>query len=334
MEGLSHFAGILGLPVVSFRFLRRSQNTVYAFEDSEGKARILRITPGNHRSLPELHDELDLVRHLHDSGLRVCPPIPFSDGSLVSTTTLGPESFHGVIFEKAQGRPLESRDPGPKLYRLHGRQLGLLHVAAKRDSSPQLSQRKRWHDERYFTTDLHLYLPEAHRPALRKLAQSLSSQIENESRAEQYGPVHLDLGYSNFHLNDDSLDLFDFDNCARAPFALDAAAALYGSLFTLLHCAFPGDRSAFESPKTGQNLERMWGPFAEGYQSANTGWEEITKLLKICMELMYFRSVVHACRLQYGSTNPKVRGLLDADIRNLLNRTPPLNFDFKTGKAV
>ncbi|MDA3874700.1 MAG: hypothetical protein PF795_12175 [Kiritimatiellae bacterium] len=43
--------------------------------------------------------------------------------------------------------------------------------------------------------------------------------------------------------------------------------------------------------------------------------------------MIYFRSVIHAQRIQHGMTDPWVRKLLDADVRNLLNRTPPLGFD-------
>jgi Ser/Thr protein kinase RdoA (MazF antagonist) len=324
------FASALGLPSEAFQFLRRSQNEVHAFEDSQGNPRILRLTAGSHRTLPELEDELDWVLHLHTSGLNACPPVPFPNGSLILSAPDGHEVMHGIVFASAQGRPLSREDLGSELNYLHGLHLGSLHASARRDVATRLSRRKPWDEERYFVSDIDLYLPEQDRGPLREVFQDLRHRLDRQVAAEDIGPVHLDLGYSNFHRRGDRLDLFDFDNCARGPFVLDIAAALYGAVFTLLRLEFPGDRSVFEHPKAGQNLERIWEPFAEGYRSGSGSLEAAPQALTVGLEIMYFRSVVHAYRIQHGKDNAGVRELLDADIRNLLNRTPPLRFDFVT----
>lgn len=322
------FASALGLPSEAFHFLRCSQNEVYAFEDSQGNARILRLTAASHRTLPELEDELDWVLHLHASDLNACPPVPFPDGSWIVSDPNGTELLHGIIFARAQGQPLSREDLGSELYYLHGLQLGSLHASARRDLPTRLSRRRPWAEERYFTSDIDLFIPEQDRGPLREVFQDMLERLNRRAAAEDTGPVHLDLGYSNFHRHQDGLDLFDFDNCARAPFVLDIAAALYGAVFTHLRCAFPGDRSVFEHPKAGENLERIWEPFAEGYRSGDGSLEIDSEALMTGLDLLYFRSVVHACRIQHGMNSRRVRELLDADIRNLLNRTPPLRFEF------
>jgi Ser/Thr protein kinase RdoA (MazF antagonist) len=150
---------------------------------------------------------------------------------------------------------------------------------------------------------------------------------------DAFGAAHLDLGYSNFFLNGGRLELFDFDNCTAAPYAADIAFALYGSLFTLLRRDFPGDRSAFEHPKAGQNLERVWNPFREGYASEHAWPEAWNGELDGWMEAVYLRSVVHAFRIQHPVTDPKAAAALRADVENLLRGTFPLRFDFRKGKA-
>ncbi|MEM7602887.1 MAG: phosphotransferase [Verrucomicrobiota bacterium] len=233
------------------------------------------------------------------------------------------ELLHGVMFQQARGQALTSDDLGTELSFLHGLHLGALHSSACRDDPLRLSRRKPWAEERYFNSDIDLFLPKGDQGPLRQVFGDLHEQLRSRVSGSETGPIHLDLGYSNFHRHGDTLEMFDFDNCARGPFLLDIAAALYGSIFTVLRCQFVGDRSVFEPPKTHQALEQIWKPFWEGYQRGNDHFEFDPEALSLSLEVMYFRSVVHACRMQYGSNSAKVQELLLADIHHLLNRTPP-----------
>jgi Ser/Thr protein kinase RdoA (MazF antagonist) len=140
--------------------------------------------------------------------------------------------------------------------------------------------------------------------------------------------MHLDLGYSNFHRDGDQLHVFDFDNCALAPEVCDIAVALYGSLFNLLRCEYPGDRAAFDHPRTSQNLAEVLPPFRTGYESAHPWPVQVKEHLPLWMEFCYFRSVVHAFRMQHPVTNPRAQAALDKDIENLLSRQPPVRCEF------
>lgn len=332
---LIHAAAALGTEPESLRFIRYSQNFVYEWKDPRGPSKILRITSGSHRSLPEIQSELDWISHLHAGGVSVCPPLPGAEGSLIRSFpgTTGP--FHCVIFAKAEGRLVEKTDLHQQLYQSHGKHLARIHRASKNFPIQRLASRKKWDEERYFTSDLRNYLPEPVQEPLLHVFRELQASLNSSPKTpDSHGPVHFDLGYSNFHLNGERLEIFDFDNCTSGWLAGDIAAALYSSVFNMLRCKFPGDRSAFENPRSGKILETVWQPFCEGYRSENGWLPEWNEQLPFWIEAMYFRSFMHACRLLYPVENERTKTLLEADVENILRRTPPLRFDFRTGKAL
>ncbi len=317
----------------SFTFLRVSQNLVYEFADLDGVPRILRLTPGEHRSLEEIEDELEWVCDLRRAGLNVCAPVPLGGDELIRQVP-GLPGYLAVVFEKARGGTVVHGDLDSALYRAHGRQMALLHEQAGLSREGMLSRRRAWHEERYFTRDIEAFLPADKHEAMRCHFNLLMRELGGMPvTKKEHGPVHFDLGYSNFFLQRDCVEVFDFDNCVIGPFAGDVAAALYGSIFTGARRGSAGDRSVFETPKTGQTLEEVWAPFKSGYESARPWPGRWAHELPLWMEILYFRSVVHAFRMQHPLTNPKAMALLDADIENLLGRKPAINFDYVRGRA-
>lgn len=327
-ELIAQAASLLDADPATFTFLRKSQNLVYEFLDRGGAPRILRITEDSHRNREEIFDELEWLSHLHTEGLDVCPPVPLPTGALFRTHDGSEGDYHMAIFAKAGGRSLTSDDLGEDLYFLHGRALGQLHSLSAKRTGQFLTNRKRWDEERYFREDIEAFIPEDVRTAVRDTWRQLRSEfLAIPLAADHVGPMHLDLGYSNFHREEDCLWLYDFDNCALAPYAFDIAAALYGSLFTLLRCEYPGDRAAFAPPRTSQNLAATLPSFQAGYNSAYRWKNEWTDQLPLWFEVCYFRSVVHAFRMQHPVTNPQAKAALDTDIENLLRRRPPICFN-------
>lgn len=335
LESLSSTVRHAGLDLASTRFCGSSQNAVYEFVDASGRPRILRVTAGSHRSPAEILDELAFVRLLHQRGVAVCPPVPHLDGTWVFSDQNATGDFHAVVFEKAAGSALVQADLGAELYHAHGSLLGVIHAAARQEPRPRLSARRPWDEERYFTTDIAEFLPAEHHQPLRAVWDEIRHALTTVPlTAETHGPVHLDLGYANLHLDGARLQAFDFDNCSTGPFILDIAAALYGSIFTGLRCEQPGDRGAFDQPRSGQNLERVWRAFLDGYATRHPLPPMPASAMRACFDVLYFRSVVHAWRMQQPLMTPARRQALDADVQHLLHRTLPLNFDFNSGHAV
>lgn len=333
---MPELAAMLGLDVASLAFVRASQNWVYEVRNVQAPPHILRLTALSHRSGQEVECELAWLRQLYECGVPVCPPVlRAGECQMIVPVELGGEAFHTVFFQKATGRPVAREGLSPRLYECHGRALGRLHAAARRGTPEVLSGRRPWPKERYFTTDIGLYLPARVRNPVREQFQRLLMQVSKQADTpENNGPLHFDLGYSNVFATENGLELIDFDNAARGPFVADIAAALYGSLFTGLRCDFPGDRSCFEPPKSGQILEEMWEPFRQGYRQESVWPDEWNPWLGPWVQILYLRSVVHAFRLRHPITQPQVRGALMADVSLILAGEMPLKFDFVRGKAL
>lgn len=314
------FASRLGIEASDLEFLRYSQNHVFAL--GGGCGQILRVTDDEHRSRPQIEGELELVRHLHAAGAPVAPLA----GDEIVTVTSGGKVFHGVIFKRAPGRPIGREDLSADLCRAHGSALGMFHRHSRTLPFGWAESRPRWDEERYFTRDITDFLPAEHQAPLRVAFERFRGQVASEPRTDRtFGPVHFDLGYSNIFVESGRLTAFDFDNCTASYFLGDIAAALYGSIFTLLRCEFAGDRSAFERPKSSLILREILPSFREGYESAFAWPDERPEHLQYWLDILYFRSVIHAWRLQFPVTNPRAKELLDADIENILTRKTPLS---------
>ncbi len=340
----------LGAEPSSFRFIRASQNIVYEFTDRYGVARILRLTPESHRSAAQIEEEVGWIDWLAERGQRVCRAVGFRGSRSSAVLSLprvdSAKAYHAVVFGRAPGRSVTSKDLTPALYRLHGATLGSLHACVSASDVPFLmSRRTPWDEERYFTRDVSRYLPVKFRePVMQRFQELRGMVLKGFFSAQEHGPVHFDLGYSNFFLevteDDDGMPchgvrlcLFDFDNATPAPFIGDIAGALYSSIFIALRRQAAGDRRAFEPPLTGQTLEKVWAPFREGYQE-HQKWPDLWNTqLPAWMEIHFLRAIVHAHRMLYPVSNPCTCDLLEKDIQNFLAGTPPLNFDFTTGRA-
>ena len=343
----SDLAGRLRADLTTLTFLRASQNVVYEFKDRTGAKKILRLTPQSHRSRSQIEQEVGWIDWLAKRGLPVCCAQESHGGRRVFPVEGAGEGFHGVVFEHAPGRAVVAEDLKPDFYRMHGAALGSLHSCVRSSSSPfVMSARTPWDEERYFTRDIHAYLPERFRdPVLRRFGRLREQVVGASLGAQEYGPVHFDLGYSNFFVHKREvvgegegsragLWLFDFDNATPGPFVGDVAAALYSSVFIGLRRRAAGDRSAFEPPRTGLTLEEVWGPFREGYEAHHRWPESWAEQLSRWMEIHFLRAIVHAHRMLHPIRDEGIRALLEHDLQNFLAGTPPLNFDFRTGKAV
>lgn len=307
-----------GLEIESLRFLRYSQNFVFSYVERGGAERILRVTPGSHRSRDEIAVELDWIRHLREKGASVCAPLRGRD--IRSFWDENGEEYHCVGFEKASGRAVEKGDLGEEFYERHGRLLSSLHMFSADFPRGRLAARKAWFEERYFTGDIEAYIPEKFRAAMR---DRFSYLLERVGVAAD-GPVHFDLGYSNFFVDGESLWAFDFDMCAEGPLIGDIAAALYSSIFIALRCEFPGDRSAFERPGSDRILAEVLPAFRRGYESVMAWPCEDQEQLQLWLDILYFRAVVHTWRILSPVTQDKLRMALISDIENVISGNTPV----------
>ena len=114
-------------------------------------------------------------------------------------------------------------------------------------------------------------------PSVNKAAEDLINEITAlPKNRDSYGLIHHDLGPTNFLIDGDRINVFDFDDCAYAWFALDIGAALtFGIWF--------GQRNDAGYDFTNDIFKH----FLAGYLSANhldDFW-----LLKIPLFLRYYQ---------------------------------------------
>ncbi len=275
-------------------------------------------------------------RHLRAAGLDVCAPLAVSDGTQCHSLVLPSTGSTTLPFSRARKAGLS---PGTisaqRLSFLHGKSLGQLHTQSAKTAGRFLTRRKRWDEERYFETDLENFIPVRRSFRYTRHLAAIAGRTPRSSlRLQPAWPRAPGSRLFQFSLRwRPPSPLLIFDNCAIGPHACDIAVALYGGLFTLLRCEFPGDRDAFDHPRTSQNLVGTLPAFQAGYESERPWREEWAAQLPLWFEFAYLRSVVHAFRMQHPVTNLQVKAALDKDVGNLLRRQPPIRFDTAASRA-
>lgn len=247
-----------GLGAANLRFLRYSQNHVYACQ-YQGRKAILRITEDRHRTVQQVQAELAWIHFLADKGLRVCRPILSECGQMCVTKDLGGKRYIATCFEHAPGEGIARQHLTPELYQALGELLGKLHsLTAAHHAMPWATQRPHWHASRLLRQD---------RETLRgALTKRFSESVDDLVRQLQelptggggYGLVHADFSLGNCHLDGKHLWLFDFDNCEQGHFAQDVATVLYDSIYCKVLNKFADDG-------LNARMAGFWQPFWQGY---------------------------------------------------------------------
>jgi len=190
-------------------------NDVYRISTPQGKW-ILRISSATGHSPVAVREEVDILRHLANAGIRVAPPIPRRDGSYVMVLDAPEGKRAAVLFAFIEsGRVQPGQIEQAKSY---GAALARMHRAAERYPGP--IQRPP-HDFQYFVETplerLSRFPLFADRSAdlvyLRHAAADLWSQaIQLPQSAPGYGLCHGDAMSGNALYGDDgSVTLIDFD---------------------------------------------------------------------------------------------------------------------------
>lgn len=174
---------------------------------------MLRVAPARRRSLTQHDAELDLLCHLHRSGLTVPYPVPRRDGRLV-TALAAPEGQRvAALFAFVPGAPFTPTAPNSVRY---GEAVALLHAATRsyalspavwRFEAPDLIDRplallRPWFDRRPGDFATLAGLAEQGRGALGSLPRA----------APFYGVCHGDLNDNNIRLAENGAwGLLDFE---------------------------------------------------------------------------------------------------------------------------
>jgi Ser/Thr protein kinase RdoA (MazF antagonist) len=228
------------------------QNYVYKAQ-VDGHNIYIRITLNNHRSVEQIKAEIDMIQYLSARELDVAKPIASVNSNFVETMVDENTLFIAVAFTEANGLGFgwyrwNSNIP----YRV-GVMTGKLHNILE-DYAPRTKDRPTWFENTFIENAMQ-YLPSDHE----KVIEELKSLIKEISQLPQpksaYGLIHGDIVACNYHMTEDSISLFDFDEASYCWFLNDIAiSTFYDSLTLRGNIDIEGTKKSFVT-------------FIKGYQS-------------------------------------------------------------------
>ena len=250
------------------------QNEVYEYT-YEGESRILRITSNSRRSVKQIQSELDFIRSLQAGGVNVSLPVASYFGNEVEQIDREEESFFLTSFIKVPGQFVnvaDEREWNRKLFQNWGQIIGKMHAIAKQNASNYESyERPVWKCDiksMNFLKSISTTLAASY--------ENMISEVQELSKEQDtYGLVHNDLHQGNFFVQDNTLTIFDFDDCSFNWFAQDIAASFYHAVWQGLsvrpeHVSFPQEFMKY---------------FTEGYNKEHLMNKEILRQVPLFLKL-------------------------------------------------
>jgi Ser/Thr protein kinase RdoA (MazF antagonist) len=208
----SFLARQYGFTDVRCHLLIRGVGDTYLVETATGRC-ILRVYRSTHRSVSQITAEVELLLAAHAAGVSVSYPLGDRTGDYIQAFPAAEGERHAVLFSYAPGVSIRIMNEA-QLSRL-GREIALFHDVS---AAIRLSDR-RW----TFDPETTLLRPlEVLQPYFAELpeeyawwqaaAAKVTDQLSGADGAGiSSGYCHFDLLPKNFHFDEDSPTLFDFD---------------------------------------------------------------------------------------------------------------------------
>jgi Ser/Thr protein kinase RdoA (MazF antagonist) len=203
------------------------ESFIYKFQRSDGDF-ILRVGHSARRSPDLIRGEVDWINYLAAGGASVARAILSQGGNLVELVDDGHgESFLCTAFVRAPGKNPRRDQFSERLICNYGRLLGRMHALAKNYTvSDAAWKRYAWDSSRNNTAEKQM--PAREKIALSKYRAVLSHLRGLPRDPGGYGMIHQDAHPGNFFVDDnDTLTLFDFDDCVYGHFIYDIAMVLF-----------------------------------------------------------------------------------------------------------
>jgi Ser/Thr protein kinase RdoA (MazF antagonist) len=211
------------LSVISCEFLTRGLNDTYVIS-TQNKKYIYRVYRHNWRSESDILFELDAINWLKDEGIYVSTPVKTMEGNRIVSIQSPEGNRYGVLFTYTPGDRPEITEENCHIL---GKALAELH----QKSSSFISS-----NQRSFELDINhllaepasLITPLLERHLKTEQVQSFYEMVTNleiklRERKLEYGFCHGDFHNFNMHLNNQQLEVFDFDCCGFGYRAYDIA---------------------------------------------------------------------------------------------------------------
>ena len=194
----------------------------YSFDKCNQKY-MLRLVKADGSLISQTRAEMDWLCYLSDKGISVPPPLKTVGGELAVSAEKNGENYIIAAYRMAEGRPWDVNDPNlwnNKVFYNWGKVMGDMHRVTK-DFKPANELDMRPEFVGFIDNGVKAF------PSVDKIAEELLDEISVlPKNRDCYGLIHHDLGPSNFLIDGEQINVFDFDDCAYAWFSLDIAAAL------------------------------------------------------------------------------------------------------------
>ncbi len=208
------------------KFHRRVANFVY-FTNKESQEVVLRLTEPSHRSLDEIKSELDWMNYLTQKGLLIAQPILGVDHSFIQETEPSESDFYfAALFKKALGTPLPNKNLSYAFVEKWGSYLGKMHRLTKEyRPSNGIQIRQQWDQDASLIMALRS-VGSVDKTSTERLNELMDWMRTLPKDFESYGLIHCDFHQGNFHVQEDEITAFDFDDSCYHWFAYDMVPAM------------------------------------------------------------------------------------------------------------
>lgn len=254
---LDFSSGQYGFDKATLRFVadgNYSAKQFYSFIKNN-ESYVLRVTKNPANDVDQTRAEMDWLCYLVSKGVSVSKPLKTVNGELAVSVEESGELCVITAYRKAEGRPFDINDPdlwNQKVFHNWGRVMGEMHLVTK-DYKPAAGT-ERYRNIRNNINNNVKKFPSVNRIADRLIDEILALPKDRDS----YGMIHADLGPTNFLIDGDHINVFDFEECQYSWFAHDIGAALTFAMWF-------GQRNAAGYDFTND----IFTSFLAGYLSAN-----------------------------------------------------------------
>jgi len=230
------------------------ESFIYRFTH-HGERFILRLTHTLRRTPEQIHGEVDWINYLAAGGATVARAVLSGRDQLVEAFDDGQGGrFLATAFTYAPGRPPWEVGWTDTRYEAYGRLIGRTHALTKDYAPADPSWRRpEWIEETLGDT-LRLLSP-SDATAARRYREVIARLAALPRARDGYGLVHYDAHSANFHIEGDTITLFDFDDCTYNWFAADIAMVIFYLI------------TNHDSPAA--LLDEFLPPFLRGYRAEN-----------------------------------------------------------------
>lgn len=228
---------------------------------------VARLSSRSDRTLEDIGTELDWIATLDEAGVQVAKPISLPGYDQVIDLKTEGSGYQLVLFRHTEGRPVDVSDVNEwneKLFYEWGRQIAGMHNVDSNEIDRPIYKDSGEKNSR----PMQDWLKSRHE-------QLFNHMTKWERRPETFGLVHNDLHQGNFHLNENGLIFFDFDDCAYHFYAQDLAVSIYHALWT---------GTAFHPESESFPVDFLTS-FLNGYAACRSLTMEMYDQLLVCLQM-------------------------------------------------